>query len=153
MRSTYGPAQVCRRFGISKSTLLRWETEGYIPVPDRNFRGERCYAQEHLKAIARFIQSRRYRQRYAQIMAEDAQDSLSKLEELGEQNALFKFVNLRDSTGLIELREYSPLQPSTIRELLRIAADDYAPTEDRFWEIIDVVCETSRPERKVTLKL
>jgi len=151
MESLYSPAQVCRRFGISKSTLLRWEAEGYIPAPDRNLRGERRYTRAHCEAIARFIQSRRHRQRYAQILAEDTQGARRKLAELGEQNALFKFVNLRDPTGLAELREYSPLQPSTIRQLLRVAADDYDPSEDRFWDIIDVVCETSRPEDHTTL--
>ena len=141
-----GPAQVCKKFDISKSTLLRWESKGHVPVPDRNHRGERRYTQEHCRAIARFIRSRRHRKRYEQILAEDTQDTRSRLERLGEQNALFKFVNLRDLTGLIELREYLPLQPSTIRQLLRVAADEYGPGEDRFWDIIDVICETSRPK-------
>jgi DNA-binding transcriptional MerR regulator len=146
MASVYGPAQVCKRFGISKSTLLRWEAEGHVPVPDRDFRGERRYTQAHFEAIARFVQSRRHRRRYARILAQETQEARSKLEELGEQNALFKFVNLHDPTGLIELREYAPLQPATIRQLLRVAADEYDPGENRFWDIIDVVCETSHPE-------
>jgi DNA-binding transcriptional MerR regulator len=146
MESVYSPAQVCKKFGISKSTLLRWEAEGHVPAPDRNLRGERRYTQEHCEAIARFVQSRQHRQRYAQILAEDTQDARSRLERLGEENALFKFMNLRDPTGLVELREYSPLQPSTIRQLLRVAADGYDPSEDRFWDILDVICETSRPE-------
>lgn len=144
--SIYSPAEVCEKLNISKSTLFRWEDNGYIPAPDRNLRGERRYTQSDLEAIARFVQSRRHRQRYAQILAEDNEDTRPKLEELGEQNALFKFVNLRNPTGLAELREYSPLQPSTICELLRVAANDYNPTEDRFWDILDVIHETSRPE-------
>jgi len=150
--NVYSPAQVCRKFDISKSTLFRWEAEGHIPAPDRNLRGERHYTQSDFETIARFVQSRWHRQRYAQILAEDTQGTRSKLVELGEQNALFKFVNLRDPTGLVELREYSPLQPSTIRQLLRVALDDYDPSEDRFWDIIDVVCETSRPEDGETLE-
>ena len=148
--SVYSPAEVCEKLGISKSTLFRWEDNGYIPLPDRNLRGERLYTQSDLEAIARVVQSRRHRKRYAQILAEDTQGTRSKLVELGEQNALFKFVNLRDPTGLVELREYSPLQPSTIRQLLRVAVDDYDPSEDRFWDIIDVVCETSRPKDHTT---
>ena len=151
--SAYSPAEVCEKLGISKSTLFRWEDNGYVPAPDRNLRGERCYTQSDLEAIARFVQSRRFRQRYAQILAEDNEDTRPKLEELSEQNALFKFVNLRDPTGLVELREYSPLQPSTIRQLLRVAVNDYDPSEDRFWDIIEVVCETSRPKKHATLKL
>jgi DNA-binding transcriptional MerR regulator len=126
--------------------LLRWEAEGLVPTPDRNLRGERRYTQEHCRAIARFIRSRQHRNRYTQILVENTQDVHSKLKRLGERDALFKFVNLRDLTGLIELREYSPLQPSTIRRLLRVAADEYDPSEDRFWDILDVICETSRPE-------
>ncbi len=145
MGNTWSPAQVCDKLGVSKSTLFRWETEGHIPAPDRNLRGERRYDQSDLEAIARFVQSRRHRKRFEQILAEDAEHARPKLEELGEQNALFKFVNLRDLNGLVELREYSPLQPSTIQQLLTVAVDDYDPSEDRFWDIIDVVCETSRP--------
>ncbi len=145
-----GPAQVCKKFDISKSPLLRWEEKGHVPAPDRNHRGERRYTQEHCRAIARFIRSRQHRKRYAQVMAEDTQYARSRLERLGEQNALFKFVNLRDLTGLIELREYSPLHPSTIRQLLTVAADEYDPSEGRFWEIMDVVSETSRPKDGVT---
>ena len=152
-KSVYSPAQICRKFDISKSTLFRWEDNGYIPAPDRNLRGERCYTQSDLEAIARFFQSRRHRQRYAQILAEDNEDTRPKLEELGEQNALFKFVNLRDPTGLVELREYSPLQPSTIRQLLKVAVEKCDPNGDRFWDIMDVIYETSRPKDHIALKL
>jgi DNA-binding transcriptional MerR regulator len=143
MESVYSPAQICKKFGISKSTLLRWEAKGHIPAPGRNLRGERRYTPAHCQAIARFVQLQRYPQRYAQILAEGTEEARSKLTEIGEQNALFKFVYLRDPTGLVELREYSPLAPETIRQLLRAAADEYGPGEDRFWDIIDVVCETS----------
>ena len=150
MESDYSPAQVCKKFDISKSTLLRWEADGHIPSPDRNRWGERRYTQANYQAIARFVQSRRHRQRYAQIVAEEPQDAHAKLERLGEENALFKFVNLRDETGLVELCEYSPLQPATIRQLLQVAVDDYDPGEDQFWDILDVIYETSRPNDDVT---
>jgi DNA-binding transcriptional MerR regulator len=145
MENAYSPAQVCKKFNISKSTLLRWEANGRIPAPHRNLRGERRYTQEHYQAIARFVQLRQHGKRYAQIMAEEAQDAHTELERLGEANALFKFVNLHDVTGLVELREYAPLQPATIRQLLQAAVNDYDPGEKRFWDILDVVV-TSRPE-------
>jgi hypothetical protein len=153
MESILTPAQVCRRFSISKSTLFRWEAEGHIPVPDRNLRGDRCYTPANCEAIARFVQARRHRRRYKQILAEGTRDKRSRLAALGERNALFKFVNLRDPTGLAELREYSPLQPSTIRQLLTVAVEDYDPSGSRFWDIIDVVRETSRPEKHIALEL
>jgi DNA-binding transcriptional MerR regulator len=153
MANNLSPAQVCKKFDISKSTLLRWEAEGYIPAPDRNSRGGRRYTQAHVEAIAQFIQSHRHRQRYAHLLTEEAQEAHAKLEAFGEERALFKFVNLHDPTGLIELREYAPLQPATIRQLLRVAADEYDPGTDRFWEIIDVVCEMSRLKGGETSKL
>lgn len=144
MEEALSPAQVCARFGISKSTLFRWEAEGHVPAPDRNLRGERQYTQSHLAGIARFVQSRRHRSRYAQIFNGEAQDARAKLVELGEQNALFKFVNLGDMTGLAELWEYRPLQPATIRELLKAALKQHDPEDLPFREIIDLVCGSLR---------
>lgn len=137
------PSDICRRFGISKSTLFRWESKGYIPAPRRDLRGARCYDEADCEELARFIQSRRHRQRYAEMLAQDTEDVRLRLERLGEENALFKFLNLSDRTGLIELREYSPLQPSTIRQLLRAATNDYDPSHASFWEIIEVVHMTA----------
>ena len=97
-----------------------------------------------MEAIARLIQSRRHRQRYAQIVASGSEDVHPQLEALGEENSLFKFVNLLDPTGLAELREYSRLKSSTVRELLTFATNNLDPAVDLFWEVIDVVHETSR---------
>jgi DNA-binding transcriptional MerR regulator len=147
MGDTYSTAQVCERFEIHRNTLFRWEKEGHIPVPDRNLRGEREFSQPHLEAIARLIQSRRHKMLYAQIVNGNDDNSRKKLSEFGEQHALFKFVHLHDSTGLAELREYSPLQPSTISQLLKYALEHTDPQEVLFWDIIDVVRDTSRPQR------
>jgi len=146
MEANYSPVQVCRKLEISKSTLLRWEEKGYIPEPDRDVRGARQYSQEHIEAIAQFVRQRRHRREYERIVNGEPQKARSELKELGEQDALFKFIHLQDPTGLIELREYSPLQSSTIQELIRVAAEEYDPSQDRFWDILDTVYETSRPE-------
>jgi DNA-binding transcriptional MerR regulator len=146
MSKTYTPAEVCERFDIAKSTLYRWEDEGHIPAPNRNLRGGRQYTEEDIEAIGRFVQMRRHRKRYAQALTEGNDNARSELERLGEQNALFKFVNLHDVTGLAELREYVPLQPETILQLLRTAIEQHDPRDSQFWKIIDVVCATSRVE-------
>ena len=53
-----------------------------------------------------------------------------------------------DVTGLAELKEYSPLHPSTIRQLLKYALDHTDPHEDQFWEVLDVIRDTSKPVSK-----
>ena len=150
MSKSYTPAQICARFDIAKSTLYRWEDEELIPAPKRNLRGEREYTEQDIEAIGRFIQMRRHRQRYAHALTEDSHSARDELEKLGEQNALFKFVNLHDLTGLAELREYTPLQPETIRQLLKTAHDEYDPEDWQFWGILEVICATlDTRERKV----
>jgi len=139
MDDLVGPIEVCRRFGFHKSTLLRWEAEGKIPAPGRNTRGERVYSQEHLEAIARLVQSRNHRRRYAELTAIDSPDALPKLVELSEEAALFKFVNLSDTTGLAELRERLPLRPATIMALLESAIESFDPASERFRAVIDLV--------------
>lgn len=146
MEKVYSPVQICQKFNIVKSTLLRWEKEGHIPAPGRNLRGERQYTQAHYEAIGRHVQSSRHRRRFEQILNGASDDAHHKLKHLGEQFALFKFIHLGDHTGLIELREYTPLQPATLHQLIKTAAEDYHPGQGTFWQIIDLVT-TSQPKK------
>lgn len=57
-RGTLSSSEVCAIFGISKSTLFRWEREGIIPEVPRVRVGlmeERVYGAEHLRRIAGLI--------------------------------------------------------------------------------------------------
>jgi hypothetical protein len=139
MNQAYATAEVCEKFDIHRNTLFRWEKEGRIPQPPRNLRGERQYTSEQLQAVARIIQTRRHGRLYAHIVKGTSTDDRERLRELGEENALFKFVYLHDLTGLTELREYSPLRPSMIRQLLKFALDDSDPLDSLFWEILSFI--------------
>jgi DNA-binding transcriptional MerR regulator len=139
MDKTYTPSQICEKFGIVKSTLLRWEKEGLIPIPGRNLRGERQYSHLHIMGIGQYIQQNQHRKRFEQILIKKTNDSKQDLKVLGEENALFKFIHLRDCTGLAELKEYAQLDESTIHQLIRTASEDYSPKDDIFWEIIELV--------------
>ena len=49
---TYSTAEICDMFGVSKSTLFRWERDGLLPSVDRDVNGQRQYSQIHLEAIS-----------------------------------------------------------------------------------------------------
>jgi DNA-binding transcriptional MerR regulator len=135
-------AEVCERFGIHRNTLFRWEKKGQISEPLRNLRGERQYTPDHLLAIARIIQTRRHGRLFAYIVKGNSTDDRERLRELGEENALFKFVYLHDLTGLAELREYSPLRPETIRQLLAYALERSDLAGNLFWEILGIIWQS-----------
>ena len=54
----YSPAEICKWFGIPRTTLFRWENAGEIPNTDRGSKGERVYAQKHIKKIAELARAR-----------------------------------------------------------------------------------------------
>jgi predicted site-specific integrase-resolvase len=47
--------EVCRVFDISKATLFRWEREGLISTPPRDWRNWRLYTATNLEEIKRVI--------------------------------------------------------------------------------------------------
>ncbi len=51
--------QVCDLFDVSRATLFRWEREGLITGPTRDWRNWRLYTMENLKQIERLIQARK----------------------------------------------------------------------------------------------
>ncbi len=51
MKTKFKAHEVCRMLGISKSTLLRWESEQLIPKPSRSLIGVRLYAISDIKGI------------------------------------------------------------------------------------------------------
>ena len=47
--------QVCQLFDISKATLFRWEREGVIARPTRDWRNWRLYTQKNVDEIEKAI--------------------------------------------------------------------------------------------------
>jgi DNA-binding transcriptional MerR regulator len=58
--SGYKTNQVCDLFDISKATLFRWEREGLISGPPRDWRNWRLYTQENVAEIQKMIRARKF---------------------------------------------------------------------------------------------
>lgn len=54
------PARVSQFFGISKSTLFRWERDGRISPPQLDRCGHRWYTREHMQQIYTLILRRKH---------------------------------------------------------------------------------------------
>ncbi len=52
--------EVCKRFDVSRATLFRWEREGLISDPPRDWRNWRVYTDQNIKEIKQIIQSRNH---------------------------------------------------------------------------------------------
>lgn len=141
----YSPAEICEMFGISKSTLFRWERDGLLPPVGRDLSNQRQYTQEHVRAISRRQKEQLSEQFKRVVETEDG----AGLMEIAEAVSLRKFLG-GDMTGLYELAEYPRLPSEVIRQLLRIALEQYEPGEGTFCEIIRAVweqsCKLGRPE-------
>ena len=135
----YTPAQICEMFGISKSTLFRWERDGRLPPVHRDLANQRQYTRAHIQAISE-LQKGKLGQQFARVAA---------AEDLEQQEAVMEAVSLRkflegDMTGLYELGEYARPSAETVRQLLRIALDQYEPDSDEFRELVETVLKQSK---------
>jgi len=54
----FSTIEVCALFDISKATLYRWEREGLISTPPRDWRNWRLYTTTNLEEIKRIIRRR-----------------------------------------------------------------------------------------------
>jgi adenine-specific DNA-methyltransferase len=57
-KKRYKTYEVCKLFDVSKATLFRWEREGLISGPPRDWRNWRLYTLENIQEIRRIIQNR-----------------------------------------------------------------------------------------------
>jgi hypothetical protein len=135
----YSTAEVCEMFGISKSTLFRWEREGLLPPISRDISGQRLYTQDHLIAISKRQKKQLGKQFESAIAAGDQNGLL----QISEALALRKFFE-GDITGLYELAELPTVSADAIRQLMQIGLDQYTPSDPLFCEIIRVLWEHSR---------
>jgi len=134
----YSPAEICKMFGISKSTLFRWEQEPWFPRASRDLSGQRQYTQEHVRAISE-NQKRKLGREYQRAIEQE--DNHSML-EFAEALSLRKFL-ANDMTGLQELAEYPRLSINTIMQLVRLASEHYRPRDPMFCDILSVALTQS----------
>lgn len=52
--------EVCKLFDVSKATLFRWEREGLISGPARDWRNWRMYTAQNIKEIKQIIRTRNH---------------------------------------------------------------------------------------------
>jgi DNA-binding transcriptional MerR regulator len=55
---SYKACQICDLFDISKATLFRWEREGVIARPTRDWRNWRLYTRKNVDEIEKVIRAR-----------------------------------------------------------------------------------------------
>jgi DNA-binding transcriptional MerR regulator len=137
--NTYSTAEICEMFGISKSTLFRWERDGQLPAIPRDITGQRQFSREHLIAISE-RQKKQLSRQYAHAIKADDQDSLK---QISEAVAMRKFLE-GDVTGLYELAELETVSSDTLRQIMQIGLEQYNPGDQTFCEIIRVLWEHSR---------
>ncbi|MFQ5924157.1 MAG: MerR family transcriptional regulator [Anaerolineales bacterium] len=51
--------EVCKLFDVSRATLFRWEREGLISGPIRDWRNWRLYTQKNISEIKHIIRKRK----------------------------------------------------------------------------------------------
>jgi DNA-binding transcriptional MerR regulator len=133
-KMTYSPAEICEMFGIVKTTLFRWETEGKLSPVLRKINNEREYTKTHVQEIAR-IQIENLAQQYERAAELENQE---QMKQIHETLTLYKVLYLEDLTGLFELTQQNSLSDEIIEQLLQKASE--TNIHDRlFQQIIEVL--------------
>ncbi len=132
---TKSTEEVCRIFGISKSTLFRWEQEGRIPPPKRTGRmKERMYASAQLEALLMLCFRPVFNQAFA---GEDCAVIANAFESLFLTKVL-----IGKTVGVDEIRAFAkqrPLAPSTMKGLLAAAATQFSAESWEFKALVGAV--------------
>jgi len=107
------PEEVCYFFGISKSTLFRWEQDGRISPVKRTVTGSREYFPENVREISA-IMVERIKERYADACRRES------IRELGELHQTLSFLKIlsHNELGAAELCEYQTINPDIITKLV-----------------------------------
>lgn len=135
----YSTAEICEMFGISKSTLFRWEREDQLPLIPRDISGQRQYNLDHIIAISE-RQKKQLGKRYADAIKTGNESSL---QQISEAVAIRKLLE-GDITGLYELAELPEVSSDTLRQIMQIGLEQYEPGDHTFCEIVRVLWEHTR---------
>ena len=57
-KKRYKTYEVCKLFNVSRATLFRWEREGLISGPPRDWRNWRIYTTQNIKEITQIIRGK-----------------------------------------------------------------------------------------------
>ena len=127
--------EVCRIFGISKSTLFRWERWGRIPRPKRTGKmKERIYASAQLEALLIIC----FRPVFDQAFADE---DLAAITNAFESLFLAK-VMIGKAVGIDEICAFArqrPLASSTMKKLLSAATTQFEAESLEFKALVGAV--------------
>lgn len=135
MNKVYSSSEICDLFGISKSTLFRWEDQGDIPPVKRDINDYRQYTDQHVDAISKLQEKKKMVPQYKRAYEAERKEQLALIHE---QLSMRKFLQ-GDVLGLYELQEYPNLSVDIVRRLMRIALEQYNPKDREFCEIIRAI--------------
>ena len=140
---TYLSNELCQIFGISKSTLFRWEKDNIIPAPTRDMNNRRLYSSKHILAIHRHNVKKLYN------TAAGSEDQ-NRIQAAHEELSLIKYIYEGDSFGLTELQEIGRkgnLSDKTLKQLLQTAIDKYDIGDPILINILQfVITQIEKPE-------
>lgn len=136
---TYSPVEICEMFGISKSTLLRWEREGIISSVKRDPNSDqRQYTQQNVRKIGQQLA----RQLVRQFSRTVETDSMEEARRAYEALYMWKFFQ-GEPNSLDALENYPGLSAESIRKLCRIGLERYEPSSPMFHRIASVIAKQS----------
>ena len=136
---TYSPVEICEMFGISKSTLLRWEREGIISSVKRNpSNDQRLYTQENVHTTGQQLT----RQMVRQFSRTVETDSLEESQKAYEALYMWKFFQ-GEPNSLEALENYPRLSAESIKKLCHIGLERYDPSSPMFHRIASVIAKQS----------
>lgn len=139
MSAKFSPADLCKLFGISKSTLFRWESEDWFPAIRRGDDSrQREYGIEHVQTIA----SHKIEKLENAFVTAYKRPHLESLRELHLELS-FRKVLAGDLIGLKEMDASLSTTPERSEEyilrLVAVALNHYSPRDTEFLAIIRVV--------------
>jgi len=146
---TYSPSEICDIFGISKSTLLRWEKEEWFPRVDREVLGslgairQRIYTEKHIRAIC----ERRKEELGRSLSRAHASQKKEEMRALMKASSISKFLE-GEITAVWELAEYPELSEAETKLMLRTILGRFAPHDPFFVATLKAVLKQCQKAEK-----
>ena len=135
-------SDICKLFGMSKSTLFRWEEQDSFPPIERTASDARQYSLEIVHWLANDLRERHGKQ-YSQAIKRVDQ---ARLGELHREMQRLKFI-AGDSTSLYEMIAADEITPQIIHDRLGILLLLYEPGDSFFSEALHVLALAAAPFR------
>jgi len=127
-------SEISELFGVSKSTLFRWEFQSWMPTVPRDASGARTYRPQHVAAIARF-QISRLEPMFRHATATEDKDLMKRL----FADLTFRKLLSGDITGLSQMVSRGSMDEDTIRDSLIWLARAWSLKDPGFADALDII--------------